>query len=217
MKNNCIILFAKYPQKGMVKTRLAKDIGEHAAVSIYKNFITDVLAMIRQVNADLRIYYYPPGYEKKFKQWLGSTYTFYPQRGCDLGEKMKNAFASCFNAGYKKTLIIGSDTPDISPALVNRAFTLLNTHDTVIGPSHDGGYYLLGLKNTFFFPEIFRGIPWSTSQVFKKTISILKKKKTDPCILPAHRDVDTAEDLAYLLKKGFIKSSIRSLSDIAYV
>lgn len=202
MKNNCIILFVKYPQKGSVKTRLARDIGELKAVSLYRNFVSDALTTAENIDAETRVYFYPEKSLKSFRRWLSSNLTLMPQKGADLGERMKNAFLESFAAGYKKAVIVGSDSPDLPAELIEKAFLSMENKGAAIGPTHDGGYYLIGFNTGSFLPAIFDGIPWSTKGVYKKTISIFNKNNIKPEILTSWRDVDTIDDLEHLMKRN---------------
>ncbi|MFH1379921.1 MAG: TIGR04282 family arsenosugar biosynthesis glycosyltransferase [bacterium] len=199
MKKNCIILFVKYPQKGKVKTRLAADIGSAQATALYKNFIKDILSLTKTITSEVCILFDPPAKQSKFKKWLGPAYQYYPQSRGDLGERMKNAFIFGFNQGYANIIILGSDSPDIPPRILKSAFTTLNGQKSVVGPSYDGGYYLIGFNRKFFNPDIFTEIPWSTDRVMEKTIEKFKKNKLSFRLLPLWHDVDTYKDLAYLL------------------
>jgi len=139
-----------------------------------------------------------------------------PQKGKDLGEKMQNAFQTVFNNGVSKTLIIGTDLPEISSEIINRSFELLNNNDIVIGPATDGGYYLLGMKNVY--KELFTNLPWSTDKLFENTIDIINKLNLSISYLPRLSDIDTEEDLKYWLNqetiykpekiKSFVKISL---------
>ena len=199
---NCIILFVKYPQPGKVKTRLSKDIGPDKAAVLYTCFINDILASLSNINADIHIYYNPPNTYKKFKAWMGTAYSYSAQRGNNLGERMNNAFFESFKKGYSKTVIIGSDSPDLPVRILKKAFSSLKTNDAVFGPAYDGGYYLIGFKKSGFFSGIFKGIPWSTEQVLKKTRSKLKKAGIKTSMLTRWRDVDTLRDLKNLFKRN---------------
>jgi len=191
----CILLFVKYPEKGKVKTRLARDIGQDSALILYKIFVLDILEKLSACAYNLIIYYYPLKDDKSVRKWLGDGYFYAPQNGETLGERMKNAFERIFSEGFSRVVIIGSDIPDISVELMNEAFTELDKHDAVIGPSYDGGYYLIGLKKEKFLPEIFKGIEWSTEKVFNDTMRIFRKNRYNVYLLPELQDIDTIDDL----------------------
>ena len=113
------------------------------------------------------------------------------QQGKDLGIRMSNAFAEAFQEGYQKVIIIGSDLYDLHSETIEEAFQNLDTHEVVIGPAKDGGYYLLGMKS--FIPEIFQQKKWSTATVLQDTLADLKSKKVT--LLATKNDIDTFEDI----------------------
>ncbi len=190
-----IIIFVKLPYKGNVKNRLASAIGDDAAVSLYKAFVYDLLENIKITDCDIRIFYYPSESINKIERWLGKNFNYKPQIGNDLGERMKNAFIESFSEGFEKVIIIGSDMPDLPLSIIEEAFTSLNQNNAVIGPSFDGGYYLIGFRKNFFIPEIFQNIQWGSEGVFQKSIEMLQNKGISRHFLPKRRDIDTLEDL----------------------
>lgn len=191
---NAIIFFIKQPVPGKVKTRLAKSIGDNQACNLYKCFIEDILSVLKKSGYDILIYYTPGDAEKPIKKWLGKNKYFVQSEG-NLGERMKNAFQTSFNAGYEKVLIIGSDLINISKALFDDAFESLDENNAVIGPSDDGGYYLLGFNKKDFLKEFFLNIPWSTNKVYKKTEYIFAKFNYKVKILDEKIDIDNIDDL----------------------
>lgn len=199
---NCVLFFVKYPAVGRVKTRLAKQLGRKTASDLYKNFVNDILAMLNNLNVSLKIFFAPPDTKKQIQQWLGEKYSYAPQIGQGLGQRMKNAFLQAFSEGFKSVIIIGSDSPDLPADFINRALSVLNTHDVVIGPSSDGGYYLIGFVRDAFLPEVFEEISWGSDSVFEQTINILKQHKQKLYLLPQWYDVDTSEDLKSLLLRN---------------
>ena len=190
----CIIIFLKYPEVAKVKTRLAKSIGKENAVELYKNFILDILNKLNNLNSEICIYFYPKDKAFQLKSWLGN-YEYCAQEGNNIGERMKNAFCNQFNKGFHSVVILGSDLPDIDPKLINDSFNLLNKNDVIIGPTFDGGYYLLGLKKSAFLGNEFTGIDWSTNRVFNQTMSILEKNMCKVHKTKISRDIDNIDDL----------------------
>lgn len=198
----CILFFVKYPEKGVVKKRLAEEIGADAAVALYKNFVLDLLASVKGLSIPLRVCFYPEDHSEKFSLWLGAQYHFIPQKGRDLGERMKNAFSQAFEHGFRKVILIGSDIPDLPMYIIDEAFLSLDTSDIVIGPACDGGYYLIGFRSDRFLPETFEGITWGKHTVLKETLEILRLKGKKVHSLPEWRDVDTLSDLKDLQKRN---------------
>lgn len=197
-ENSAVITFIKSPEKGRVKTRLAKGVGETAALELYQCFVMDVLDMVRATPWALRVYYYPEKSCGRIRSWLGNNWDLFPQAGITLGDKMKNALADTFAAGYARVVLIGSDLPDLPPEIIDTAFSALNSEDAVLGPSPDGGYYLIGFTAKGFVPRIFNDIPWGTNRVLDLTLNHFADHCVLPLCLPVWRDIDTKEDLQAL-------------------
>ena len=190
MKNkNLLLIFTKNPELGKCKTRLAKSIGDEAALSIYKHLLQHTASVSQQINSDKQVFY-----SKEIIQeddFDSNLFQKKLQQGKDLGIRMSNAFAEAFQEGYQKVIIIGSDLYDLHSETIEEAFQNLDTHEVVIGPAKDGGYYLLGMKS--FIPEIFQQKKWSTATVLQDTLADLKSKKVT--LLATKNDIDTFEDI----------------------
>ena len=204
-REKCILVFIKSPGRGTVKSRLAAAIGEEQACRLYENFVLDLLGTLRKTAEDgnhtLKVCFYPPESGKTVSTWLGSRYEYSPQQGKDLGERMNNAFRESFIEGYRQILLVGSDIPDPPGKMINDGFASLERHCAVIGPTHDGGYCLIGFRSDCFLPDIFTGIPWSTSEVFEQTMARFRLRNFDVSILPTWQDIDTLEDLRDLMTR----------------
>lgn len=201
-----LVIFVKYPQVGSVKTRLARGIGARKAALLYKLFVKSILETTNS-NAYRRIIFSTPAEkEKETKNWLGNSIEVYLQKGNNLGERLSNAFQFVFQNGAKSVVTIGTDSPLLDEKSVFKAFRELKNKSCVIGPSQDGGYYLLGLSK--FKKEIFQNIDWGTKNVFKQTLNILNKLKLKFSLLEADFDVDTIDSLILL------KQRLRKLNKI---
>ena len=189
MNNNLIIVFVRTPELGKVKTRLAKTIGDQAALTIYKLLLKHTATVLHELSFDKVVYY-----SKKIENndfWEASLFEKKLQKGADLGERMQQAFETAFDRGYKKVLIIGSDLFELTSTLIISALEALETYDISIGPSLDGGYYLLGMKE--LHPAVFKNKKWGTNSVLKNTLQDLKQQNVK--LLEALNDIDTFEDL----------------------
>jgi uncharacterized protein len=195
----CVMMFVKSPEEGMIKSRLAASVGKSVALNLYKCFVTDTMGMLVKNRYPLRIFFYPPEARQQVEQWLGKETILIPQAGDNLGDRMKNAFESVFSQGIDRALLIGSDSPDLPSTIIEEAFETLKKHDAVVGPSYDGGYYLIGFRRDTFCPLVFNGIVWSTTEVFEQTTDILRKSSVTPYILPLWRDIDTLDNLDALI------------------
>lgn len=188
---NKIILFAKYPELGKVKTRLAKDIGNEPALRIYSRLLHNTLTMMLECNfADKVVYLGEDKFLNHFKQDYPQ-WEVKVQSGGDLGERLINAM-NCEMGLNTQLIFIGADCPEITSRLILSAIKSLQYHDIVIGPATDGGYYLIGLRN--HYPQLFCGIDWSTDKVFFQTKKAAEKLHLRIFDLPYLTDIDTAED-----------------------
>ena len=199
---NCLLLFVKYPEKGQVKLRLSVDLDEELVQNLYRCFVQDTLATVNKITAQVFVCFLPVDAESKFREWLGTSHPFLPQEGTDLGERMKNCFSYAFSQGFRRAVLMGSDSPDLPVTFLHNAFAELRTHEIVIGPSSDGGYYLIGFQDTTFDPSAFEGISWSSPTVFWETLKKIKQKHSRISLLPAWSDVDTLADLKSLWKRN---------------
>ena len=189
MQENLIIIFARNPKLGKVKTRLAKTIGDFAALETYKILMKHTANVVEKSNAEKIVFY--SEYIDNNDVWAKIKCKKVKQSEGDLGEKMQTAFEYAFELGHKKIVIIGSDVYSLKTEHIDSAFTQLETHDVVIGPAHDGGYYLLGLN--FIIPELFEQKKWGTSSVLENTLADLNELNVT--LLEPLNDIDTFEDL----------------------
>ncbi len=196
-----IIIFVRYPEEGKVKTRLALTIGKHYAKELYKIIAQKIVSEVKRVR-NSRIYLFSS--EKveiqQVRKWLRGNFQFTYQEGKSLGERMSNAFMRLLANGSNKTILIGTDIPDIGKEIIENASNMLDIYDIVIGPTLDGGYYLLGMKK--LFNTLFEEIQFSINSVFSQTILQIEKLGLSYYILPELQDIDTEEDLAYWLNNG---------------
>lgn len=212
----CLLVFVKYPQKGKVKLRLSAALDENIVQELYRCFVHDTLATAQKINAQLRICFLPADKKDKFQRWLGHHYSFLPQKGSDLGARMKQCFTDALKEGFHRVVLIGSDSPDLPAIILQRAFSELQTHEMVLGPSSDGGYYLIGFQDISFEPTVFDDIDWSTASVFAQTLQKVHDAKKNYILLPRWSDVDTLTDLKHLIKRNE-NTSFKSSQTITYL
>lgn len=188
-----LIVFGKLPARGRVKTRLARDIGEQAATDLYAAFLSDTLHGLAALSPALRLFV-PPDDGSPPAGLLPAGAELRRQRGADLGQRLLAAFVDSFAEGFDRVVIIGSDHPTLPLAFVELAFDELRQRGrVVVGPSGDGGYYLIGAND--LYPELFAGMHYSHDRVFADTIERTGGTHADVTVLPGWYDVDTAADL----------------------
>ncbi len=189
MKNG-ILIFQKNAELGKVKTRLASTIGDQAAFEAYQ-LLVKYTHKVASESPVQKILFYSNHLEEDRGEYP-INYRFELQSGFGLGEKMSNAFQRLFEEKFDRLIIIGTDCAEITSELISEAFESLKDRDVVIGPAHDGGYYLLGMRK--FIPGLFEGIPWSTDQVASLTRNYLENHKISYDVLATLSDVDFEED-----------------------
>lgn len=189
MKKELVIVFAKNIVKGKVKTRLAKTQGDDFAYKVYTRLV-DITEQesIKVDTADVHVYF-----SDKIVAERWSDQRKFVQQGESLGERMKHAFEQGFTAGYERIIGVGADLPDLSAEVMREGLNALGETDTVFGPSDDGGYYLIGMRQ--MIPQIFENKPWSTEALLELTREELQDLGFSCTLLGTLNDVDTIEDL----------------------
>ena len=197
-----LIIFAKEPCPGQVKTRLTPPLSTDAAALLYKNFLEDILEeMARWPGLSLALAYTPETALNFFKELAPAGAFLFPQEGGGLGERLVQAFDRGFAGGFGTVLVRNSDSPDLPGEMVLAAGQALESGqaDLVLGPNPDGGYYLVGL--TAPQPELFREMAWSTPGVLPETLARAQRLLLGVHLLPPWPDIDTIADLQALLKR----------------
>jgi uncharacterized protein len=190
-KGDVLIIFVRNPVLGKVKTRLATDIGNEKALKVYLQLLKITSEVVMPLNCVKFVYYSNTIIEGDC--WDKEGITKRAQTGDNLGQRMKNAFAEVFDLGFRKTIVIGSDCPDLRTYDLEQAFKMLESHDMVIGPAMDGGYYLLGMKK--LYAGLFEDKPWGTDMVLLETLHDLETSGLSFFKGRIINDVDTIEDL----------------------
>lgn len=188
-----VLVFAKNPEPGRVKTRLAAEIGEEEAARLYRRLGRRVVDQLRGGDYRLVVCYDPPGAGEEIVHWLdGEELDLRPQAEGELGVRLEAAFGDAFRES-RRVCVVGTDAPGVDRSLVEEAFRALDTADVVLGPAEDGGYYLMALSQPA--PALFREIPWSTSAVLETTEARAREAGLTVARLRTLSDVDTAADL----------------------
>lgn len=185
-----LAILLQAPRLGMVKTRLAAEVGDRHALRLYRVITGRVLAAVRTAGLEAIIWFTPPESLAEMQFWLGDAWEFRPQIEGDLGARL-TATARAVPRGHP-WIAICADCPAITANLLRQACTDLERAAVVIGPTHDGGYYLLGGRTPL--PDIFTSMPWGTNRVLAETRVRLARISAVWHELPTLREVDTADD-----------------------
>jgi rSAM/selenodomain-associated transferase 2/rSAM/selenodomain-associated transferase 1 len=206
-----LMVFLKAPRHGGVKKRLAAKLGDERTLDVYRGMAE---RQLRQVPASwiVEIHYTPDDAESEMKAWLGPSYTYVPQSGNDLGERLTNAFRRAFDAGHKEVMAIGGDCPELDTDTLWEASRRMVRADLVLGPAEDGGYYLIGLRR--LVPELFKDIPWSTPHVLSLTMARGKISGLSRELLAPKEDIDDLPSYERYLRRVAHQSAGDSLAVI---
>jgi rSAM/selenodomain-associated transferase 1 len=197
-----LILFAKVPKPGQVKTRLLPDLSPEQASRVYRAFILDTLSSTALLKGVKRILACDPTRRDPFFKGLADRFELdrIDQIGEDLGARMRNALTEAYRLGFDRAVIIGMDLPTLPSEHIEEAFRRLEKTprgpSVVLGPSADGGYYLIGCSGPV--PPIFDGIAWGTERVLEQTLARIADRHLNAVLLPFWYDVDTLQDLRFL-------------------
>lgn len=199
-----LIIFAKAPEPGRVKTRLCPPLTSDEAATLHGSFVLDTLERTKAAIAKERL-----AVDRYIACLPSASLVFFKileerhgvrllnQVGDDLGQRMHHAFTDLFGRGYRQVFIVGTDVPTLPLSVYHQALSLIASHDLVLGPASDGGYYLIGLKRPV--PELFTDVPWSTANVFAATCRNASALGLTVGLLKEWRDIDVPEDLGALI------------------
>jgi rSAM/selenodomain-associated transferase 1 len=218
---SALVVMMKYPEPGRVKTRLVPPLTAAEAARLYRCFIEDTFERIMPLaqcsDADKRVSIHsaftPAEKSGDVTKLLPTGIPLIPQRGGDLGERLYTIFNEMMEHGYKRVVVIGSDSPDIPLEYIGKAVRLLceNPGRIVLGPTEDGGYYLIGMDRASKAP--FEGISWGSDTVLSDTLAQCKRDGIETSLLPMWRDVDRIEDLEPLIKNRHLPATMRFIND----
>jgi rSAM/selenodomain-associated transferase 1 len=202
MAPNALVIFAKWPVPGQVKTRLCPPLQPDQAAELARCFLIDTVERVCSLK-DVQVWlaFTPSDTEPLFRELLPSCVRYLPQRGKDLGERELNIFIDLLGKEAATVAIMGSDIPSVPLASLQTAFAFLKNPgcDAVFGPSSDGGYYFVGAKAVH--ASLFGDIEWSTEKVLQQTLGQACLHNLHVSLIPAWFDVDTTEDLQQLAKQ----------------
>ncbi len=193
-----LLVFARWPEAGESKTRLIPALGAEGAANLQRSLTARTLMTARRAalrrSLSLRVCT-AGGDRARFHTWLGADLGCEAQSQGDLGRRMAVAFQQAFQRGCGNVVLVGTDVPELTDAIIADAFESLAEHDVVLGPAADGGYYLIGLKRDL--PELFAGVAWGTDQVLAQTLAQARERGLSARLVARLRDVDVPEDLEH--------------------
>jgi len=193
-----LLVFARLPERGKVKTRLAASLGEDGALAAYETMLRDLLASIGKSSPEVEIEILWAPTENANGETLARVFGDLPttmQTGANLGDRLSMAFSErFFFHATQKIVAIGVDDPRLPRKIIDDAFALLDSCEWVTGPAEDGGYYLIGCRAAAFDPEIFQDVAWGTPSVFTSTIDRIAAWENSVAVLPERWDIDVIED-----------------------
>jgi rSAM/selenodomain-associated transferase 1 len=197
--NSALLIFIKNPELGKVKTRLATTIGDDKALEVFKKLLVNIHDKSLNVQADKLLFY--SSFIDENDIWENDIFHKKLQnQSPNLGQRMLSAFEKAKENGYSKALIVGSDIFEVSTEILNQGFGYLENAETVLGPSHDGGYYAIGfnfkkIHSPKFLQDVFLNKTWSHQNVAQEALEIIKSYSYTCNFLPILSDIDTEEDL----------------------
>jgi rSAM/selenodomain-associated transferase 1 len=191
VNESVVLIFARTPERGKVKTRLAADVGDEQALSIYERLLEHTCETVLRSGYPARVYM--AGDIPQNDIWSRAGFARHPQASGTLGERMHAAFSDAFRDGIRYAVIIGTDCPGLKPSHLHDAMNRLETTEAVVGPAEDGGYVLLGLTSPI--RRIFENKDWSTDSVLHDTIADFRSLQMSFALMEPLRDIDTKDDL----------------------
>jgi rSAM/selenodomain-associated transferase 1 len=190
-----LVIFIRLPRPGEVKSRLAQTLGPKRAAVFYRLCVERTARELDRVPGEVRRYlsFSDAGDKDAVRHWMGPRFRFIAQTEGDLGTRLEHGFQRLLRRVPGRAIIMASDVPDLSTGIMIDALNALDSHDLVIGPCHDGGYYLIGMKE--LHSALFQGISWSTDRVLGQTLTKAGERGLSVSRLATLRDIDTADDL----------------------
>lgn len=194
-----LLIFARVPELGRVKTRLETELGKNRTLQIYEAMLHDLLISIGPPSEDLDIEVMWTADQEVGGETLRKFFGIYPlarQAGAGLGDRLAISLGErVYFHDAEKVMAIGVDDPTLSRSSIELAFKLLDSCDWVMGPATDGGYYLIGCRSAAFAPEVFSEIPWGTANVYRLTHDKIRAAGSTLAVLTQRRDIDVPDDL----------------------
>jgi rSAM/selenodomain-associated transferase 1 len=195
LQSACVALFIRHPLPGRVKTRLARDLGNEAACTLYQAMVADILVSVKTSGLPLYLFHDGLSVDGLPAEWLTGSDGIIKQSGNSLGERMTAAFEYLYSIGREQVILIGSDIPGIDAGLLLSANAGIAFNDVVFSPALDGGYCLIGSAKDHFDSRLFLNIPWSTDRVLSTSLDLCDAAGITYSLLEPRQDIDTLDDV----------------------
>src|ERR1700676_4779533 len=191
--NRTLVIMAKAPKPGLVKTRLTESLPSPAVTALYRCLLEDTLALARSLTSVEVAVMCPESDQEELKHLAGNTVQVVAQKGEGLAAGLTSVFRHFTAAGRQHVIAFNSDSPHLDPSVLHSAFEILATHDVVVGPTHDGGYYLVGAKAAY--PSLFEGDRMGTKRALERLMTPTKELESSTGFTESFYDIDVANDL----------------------
>lgn len=218
---NALILMTRVPIAGMTKTRLMDILTGEQCAKLHRCFLLDLFKIFSDLRetADIYITYTPENALYLMEDIIPSYIKSFPQEGNDLGQRMDNAIGKLLNKGYSKVILIGADIPHLQPENIRKAYEELEHKDICLGPTNDGGYYLVGMKRGG--RDIFSiNLKWGYESVFEATVSIANNLGLTVGLITKLSDIDEKQDIEDFMEsiqKGEFKGKTLPISTVSFI
>lgn len=216
-----LILMTRIPIPGKTKTRLMEILSGNECAELHTCFLMDLFKVFQYIEEDINVFltYTPEDSFSVIEDMIPDHIHCFPQKGEHLGEKMYHAFEYVFKKGYEEVFLMGSDIPDIQPEEINYFFEKLSDEDVVLGPTFDGGYYFIGMKNNH--EKLFNNkLKWGNKSVLEGTIDLANNLSLNVHLMNKHRDIDTKEDLIDFknrIDSGYFEEKLLPMNTIGFI
>lgn len=198
-EKTAVAVLTRVPAPGRTKTRMMPQLTPMQCVEAHICFLKDVLHACARSNADVFVFHTPEATDARMREAFGPDATYLTQEGDDLGARMRHAAGAVFARGYEACVLAGADAPELEAADLREAFSLLREKDAVIGPTFDGGFYLIGMSKPQ--PKLLDAGPYGTPHVLERTLDIAEKQGLACGFTRRLHDMDTWEDLQGLAQR----------------
>jgi len=198
LANRTLVIMAKAPKAGRVKTRLSQSLPSLAVTALYRCLLGDTVELAKSLRSVKVAVMCPQSDRGELADLLGNTVPIVAQNGEGLAAGLTSVFGQFTAAGRQHVIAFNSDSPHLAPSVLERAFEILATHDVVVGPTHDGGYYLVGAKAAY--PSLFEGDGMGTGNALDRLLTLRSLNLQQAAQSPFY-DIDVADDLILLARE----------------